>query len=69
MINLEVRHAPAHHYVCHSMCLREHVLDLLTASHIPVRYIMSDHIRFPLRPLISLTLGDLTLTDILHDLE
>ena len=52
------------------MCLREHVLDLLAGADIPVRHIILLHHGLPFFPLLRyITFGNLTLTDVLHDVE
>ncbi len=69
IVDLEPGNSPRHHDICRSMCLREHVLDLLTRPHVPVRYSVGCHLSLPILPFVTFALGNYSLTNLLHDVE
>ena len=61
--------APGGHYIGGGVSLGEHVLYLFTGAYVPVGYIMLLHVGLVFFPFVALSLCDLSLPDILHDLE
>ena len=67
MIYLVPGNTPGHHNVRNSVSLREHVLNLLAAPDVPVRYALLLHLCLEVRPLVATAAGNDTLTNTLHD--
>src|SRR5690554_1032411 len=61
MVNLEIGYPEAHRHICGSMCLGEHILDLIAGFNVPFRYPQTSH------GLLFIRLKTLSLSYLFHD--